>query len=382
MKKKFTLQALAYLLLCLPIFTISIDMYAQKHMNEPVINANTSRSDELDSEISSLTSRINFLKKLSDKANIRYLWSLGISVVIALGTGAWTVTCQYWAIRDSGKVSDAQRELLHLKDLKAAADSSAKDLEIGKANERAAQADERAGRANEAAGNANIEAAKANERASHVEAGNIQLRIDLESEQKKNAEAQKAAAEAQLTLRRNIEYAATPRRIIMGSRNNDTDLRAAKFKELEKYAGTYAIILFVNDEEAKLLAFDISHALTKSGWRADVVEAAAANIPLGYIQPGVKVLTHFEVKSPPGINMSMPPAPLAIVDLLSLDLGPPVGPVLGIRYDPDVTLNGNPMGLTRYGFKFPEGGVVITVGVKPVYEFLIFNDIPQSSTKK
>src|SRR5262249_48692090 len=126
-------------------------------------------------------------------------------------------------------------------------------------------------------------------------------------EKQKTALAQKAAADAQLALRQNIEYVATPRRIIMGNRNNDQEIRGAKFKELGKYGSTPAIVLYVQEEEAKMLAFDIRAALWQSGWKhVDIGEAAAAKIPLGFIQAGVQVRTDEKKEI---IYGSLPPAP-------------------------------------------------------------------------
>ncbi|MGC2743327.1 MAG: hypothetical protein WA672_09075 [Candidatus Angelobacter sp.] len=201
-------------------------------------------------------------------------------------------------------------------------------------------------------------------------------------EKQKTALAQKEAAEAQLALRRNIEYAATPRRIVLGSRNNDQEIREVRFKELEKYAGTTAIILFVNDGDAKLLAFDIKAALLKSGWKANV-EEAPVSIPLGYIESGVHVRTLEKVEAAEGqVSLSEPPKIKAIVDLLRLDLTEPYGPFTGVTWRPDVIRNGEVMGLTRYGVRFPEGGVVITVGRKPVEDFLWTHDAPKPAPTK
>src|SRR5579859_7235439 len=87
---------------------------------------------------------------------------------------------------------------------------------------------------------------------------------EAEEEKQKTARAQKEAAEAQLALRKASAFAATPRRIILGSRNGDQEIREAVFKELEKYAGTPTVIVFVQDEEAELLANDIRSALLKA----------------------------------------------------------------------------------------------------------------------
>jgi hypothetical protein len=326
--------------------------------------------------IESLTAQADRLEKSFSHWNHAYLVLVAITAFFVF----LTFVAQWVASGKSGELDAVRKAVIGAKDGQLAEEFAHRDERIAKVKADAdvsiaeveAEADDKIFRAKQLAEQIGIDS---NRKTEKLRAQNLDTSLKL-------AEAQKDAAAAQLTLRRNIEYAATPRRIVMGSRDNDEKIRESRFKELEKYAGTYAIILFVNDEEAKLLAFDIRNALVKSGWKADLLEAAATSIPLGYIQPGVKVMTHLDVVSPPGLTLSMPPAPLAVVNLLSLDLGPPVGPVLGVRWDPDVTLNGNPMGLTRYGFKFPERGVVITVGSKPVFEFLLFNDFTQPAPKK
>jgi len=216
---------------------------------------------------------------------------------------------------------------------------------------------------------------------------------ELAEERRKTAEAQAKTAEAQLALRKAAEYASTPRRIVMGARitneQNDQELRAAKFKALEKYAETPAVIVFVrNSDDAEQLAYDIRNALAKAGWRSILVsELSATPIPLGYVQEGVQVRTIFKADNPP-VRMSPPPGAkppdvaLAILGLLGLDLGPPVGSPRGVFWEPDTIINGKPFaGLSRYGFQFPEGGVVITVGRKPTeYLFWGIPDLP--SVKK
>jgi hypothetical protein len=203
---------------------------------------------------------------------------------------------------------------------------------------------------------------------------------ELESlqEKQKTALAQKAAADAQLELRRNIAYGATPRRVT-GSRNNDEAIRAPRVTELKKYAGTKALIVFVKDEEAKLLAFDIRAALLNAGWHADIAEMPAS-IPLGYIQAGVQVRTLENVARPSvgqQVSLTQPAIAKAIVDLLQLDLTEPYGPFTGVTWSPDIISDGEKIGVSRYGLEFPKGGIVITVGAKPVWEFLLTHDIPQ-----
>jgi hypothetical protein len=68
----------------------------------------------------------------------------------------------------------------------------------------------------------------------------------------------------------------------------------------------------------------------------------------------------------------------ALMNLFALDLGPPVGSPVGVRWEPDAIINGKPLGaLIRYGFHIPDDGVVITVGRKPTQElFWGLPDLP------
>lgn len=201
-------------------------------------------------------------------------------------------------------------------------------------------------------------------------------------EKQKTALAQKEAAEAQLALKENIEYTVTPRRIVIGSRDGDDAIRAAKFEELEKYKGTQALVMPISgDNEAKTLADDIGSALLKSGWKVNVGEIPA-NIPRGFIENGVRVRTLVTLTaSELGKSLPVPPVAYAVVDLLNLDLGPPRGPIAAVAWNPNLIFpDGNPansIGLTRYGFNFPKDEVVITVGAKPAREFFITHRPPQ-----
>jgi hypothetical protein len=196
------------------------------------------------------------------------------------------------------------------------------------------------------------------------------------------AKAQKEAADAQLALQRASAFAAAPRRIILQNRNGDTEIRASKFKELSKYASTPATIVFVRDDEAEILAHDIAKALAQAGWKTvAVVNRESTPIPLGYIQNGVQVHTFIEEKNspvtmlpPPGHNP--PPIWTALFELLNLDLGKDAaGTPFGITWTPDGIINGRPMGILMYGYKFPKDGIVITVGHKPTEQ--IFWALPE-----
>jgi hypothetical protein len=215
-----------------------------------------------------------------------------------------------------------------------------------------------------------------------------EFQLKIEAEQRETAKAQAKAFEAQLALRKAAEYAATPRRIILGNRNGDQEIREARFKELGKYSATQAVIVYVQDEEAQILAFDVRAALLKSGWKSvSVVNLASTPIPLGFIEEGIQVRTMLpmnpsDISIPPS-GAAPPPVVNALIALLNLDLGPPTGSPFGVRWEPDGFIHGkHPAGLIRYGFKIPENGVVITVGRKPTEQaFWGIPDLPTPEKK-
>lgn len=189
-------------------------------------------------------------------------------------------------------------------------------------------------------------------------------------------------------MRKASTLAAQSRRIILGSRNGDEEIREGRFKELEKYADTPAVIVFVRDEEAEILAHDIRSALLKVGWKSVVItDLASTPIPLGYIENGVQVRTLIrEHAPPPGSpqrNIDPPAVATAIVNLLKLDLGQEAtGMPFGVTYSPEWVIDGRAIGILRYGFKFPENGVVITVGRKPIEQLFWFLPDPAPPAHK
>jgi hypothetical protein len=132
----------------------------------------------------------------------------------------------------------------------------------------------------------------------------------------------------------------------------------------------------VPDLEAQTLASDIGSAPAKSHWYVNPVNPVTWNIPISAIEPGVQVRTLERIN---GISGTIPDsqfspasrAAKALVDLLSLDLGPPLGPISGVAWKPDIVADGFPMGLTRYGFQFQDGSILITVGIKPTEEYFL-----------
>jgi hypothetical protein len=208
-----------------------------------------------------------------------------------------------------------------------------------------------------------------------------EFRLKIEAEEQKTASAQKEAADSQLALMRASAFATKPRRIIMDTRNGDGEKRAAKIKEVAKYADTPTLVVFVRDDEAEILAYDIGNVLKeKAGWKSvEVVSRESMPIPLGYIKSGVQIHTFVKVnKTPipalplPGLNP--PPIWTALFELLNLDLGQEAaGTPFGVQWNEDGIVNGVPMGLLKWGLKVPENGIVITVGNRPadqIFEFL------------
>jgi hypothetical protein len=213
------------------------------------INEKQILSNSDNSRIESLNSDIQSLKKSSTRWENGYLFFVVCSVLVA----AVTVYFQYTAVRKQSRVAEAQEELLHLKDLKAAEDSKAKDLEIGKVNERAALADERAGKANEAAG-------KANERA-----GNLELTAaDLT---KKNLDTEGKLVDARRELE-NEKHARIKVERAVASRTIPTVFTGGKsnFEVLKPYKGTNVEFQVIPDWEARRAAFNIAGILEQAGW--------------------------------------------------------------------------------------------------------------------
>jgi len=232
-----------------------------------------------------------------------------------------------------------------------------------------------------------------NNRLNAVQAKELrEFRIKFEEEQQKTAEAQKALAEAQLELQKITEYVATPRRIVLDSRNHDEASRRPKLKELQKYAGTEALVMPIpGDNEAKTLTNDIGFVLQQAGWKVKVVELPA-DIPPWSISNGVQVRTTVrlakgEVKLGETKTLSKPPAVAAVTGFLSLDLAPPPFGILGVSWEPELIYSDGPKGfpsrgLIEYGFAIPDGKVVITVGAKPTWEFFLTHNPASAPASK
>jgi hypothetical protein len=189
-----------------------------------------------------------------------------------------------------------------------------------------------------------------------------------------NERAQKLRSD-NLLLQRSL----AARRIAMGGRDGDDEVRKERWKAVEKYAGTLALIQSDSDSEPKILASDIGFALKKSGWNVRFIAEEESHIPPGlFPQGGVSIAT---LEAPPFFvkkdasdsqpEIVQPPisaagtAAKAVESLLSLDLGPPLGPMFfGVHWQPEYP--GEMAFITKYGFQFPPAAVLIFVGTRPL----------------
>ena len=165
-----------------------------------------------------------------------------------------------------------------------------------------------------------------------------------------------------------IQRALQERRIVMGSRDGDGDVRAARFAEVASQPMT-AYLAAVPDFEASILENDIEFALRKSGWtvvrRPDAVNPAM-------ILPGVHIVTF---QGAIGVDATKPefvlPPPtdatraaFSVFKLLFLDLGPPNGPALGVMMNPEY--RGAESFLKRSPITLDDRSILICIGSKPV----------------
>ena len=105
------IEILAYILVILPILTLVIPMKTSPTSN--------SVSEYVAARITSTQSRLNNLSGDANRWHDRYVRSLFAVLFI----GVWTLVCQFSATQRARMVSDAQSELLHLQDIKAANES-------------------------------------------------------------------------------------------------------------------------------------------------------------------------------------------------------------------------------------------------------------------
>ena len=264
-----------------------------------------------------------------------------------------------------GSLSE-KAELADTKAQSAIAKSGAAEIKANGADIKADKAQEKADVANRTSDQAKGKAEAADK-----------LAIDLDARLMK-------AAEAQLVLKQHVEQVASDREVI-GNRGDRTGQESEKkerrkrFDELKKYAGTLAVIQAVPDGEARKVSGEIGLALSDAGWRVVHTDEEHSHIPPDIPEGGVKLVTLEESPFDPDPNSKtpikfIPPstaahAAMAAVALLELDLGPPFGPLFwGVHWESE--LNKKELALvTRRGFVFPDGAVVVIVGTKPADTF-------------
>jgi len=150
-----------------------------------------------------------------------------------------------------------------------------------------------------------------------------------------------------------------------------------RFAEVKKYPGTVAVIQWIPEFEPDMYARHLARALSDSGWKVVVTTPQQSHIPYEFMSEGVRVITLEESLLGPGDPASakviMPPPPkskafapaTALVKLLDLDLGLPYGPeYFGVHWEPEWN-DSRFSSLTKRGFVFPDGAVLILVGTKP-----------------
>ena len=129
-------------------------------------------------------------------------------------------------------------------------------------------------------------AANADERASRIEAGNLQLRTDLENattesrskqtelemEQRKTAEAQERAAVAQLELKKYFNFIATAQ----GPRSTPSDLFVSILRKAPP--GKIEVMYLGGVPETFLFANSILGLLRQAGWQAASEPSATASM--------------------------------------------------------------------------------------------------------
>jgi hypothetical protein len=197
----------------------------------------------------------------------------------------------------------------------------------------------------------------------------VQTKLELSKQQERAAKAEQDV----LAVRR----AMVPRRIIFGSRDNDESVRAPLFEAVAKHTGTLAVLQWAPELEAQALAGDIAQVLKQSGWKVRLTSEAESRISNVYFATGVHIFTmeHLPAEASNGVYFSLTnpstagKAAQALESLLKLDLGPPHGPPFaGVRWE--AQFKEAPSLVTRNGFAFPNGAVVIVIGTRPIEEFL------------
>jgi hypothetical protein len=216
-------------------------------------------SHYLDLRITSTQSRINSLNGDANRWNDRYIRSL----LAVLFIGLWTLVCQFFAIQRTRMVSDAQSELLHLKDIKAAnesRDSRDKGVQISEANQRAEEANRRAGTADAEAGRANARAAQLSQDTEALRSQNLATQRRLLAAEE--------ALEQEKKMRLELQKSLAPRDFSAPDPSNVAVFDAFMEKEqaMKQFAGIEAAIEVIPDLEARRAAGIIEYKIKEAGW--------------------------------------------------------------------------------------------------------------------
>jgi hypothetical protein len=195
--------------------------------------------------IQSLTQDVASLKESVNRWNRRYIGLLVFSLIL----GVCTVYSQYKAILLGGQLSNAQTQLDREKDRKLAVDLHAQDLEMAELNKAA-------GDANGLAGAANERAAKLESEAAELRLKHQDLLLVYEQLRKGNIEAA-AALDKEKRGRMELEASLLDRIF----RDQFVAIEA-----LRKFAGTKAVIEYLDNRECKATAEQINLVLDTAKW--------------------------------------------------------------------------------------------------------------------
>jgi hypothetical protein len=215
----------------------------------------TTLSENDNPAISSLKSQIAHLEEGRDFWDTWYFWLIaGTALLIAA-----TVTVQVVGRSVSKKLSLKQVELIREKDRQLSVDLGSKDVEIQAAKATASGANERAGQANEEAG-------KANERAARLEAESVRLReSNLAAEKSLEDEKQKRIELAVNLLPRDFRD------------------QSPAIESMNPFAGTIAVVEYLNEQECLDMAEQINFVLTQAQWRTSGIPVMASSVREGIV---------------------------------------------------------------------------------------------------
>jgi hypothetical protein len=302
-KHPVKIEIVVYILVILPILAMIIPM------SIATTSAATSNavSDYLDVRITSTESRLNSLSGEANRWHERYFRSL----VAVLFIGIWTLVCQFSATQRSRMVSDAQSELLHLREIKATNEARQLSQET------------------EALRSQNLE----------TQRQLVAAQEALELERKTQLELQKSLA---------------PRDFSAPDPSNVArfDAFVEKERAMKQFAGIEAAIEVIPDFEARRAAGIIEDKIRNAGW------VVASNTLVDTTPDGVTLLRH------PGNLLKNPPAVPAADELKSKQAASALAGFLEALGWQDVKIQTGSEAETGRLY-VPPNKVVIQVGFKP-----------------